>query len=165
MIKTILIATDFSLESLNIMKKVLKQKEALQDDIQYKILLVSGYDAGESIRDLLFTNKAKVFSKIRPTEFVDAYSIIKNKYPHLVHKIVCDVFTGNFQRTFDNYLKTAEIHEAYFSDSLKESNRKGKFDISTLLKKTKILEAQEIKMHTPAFIPEKGKIAEVFIEA
>ena len=165
MIKTILIATDFSLESLNIMKKVLRKKEAEQDDNQYKILLVSGYNTGESIRDLLFNNKAKIFGKIRPTEFVDAYTIIKNKYPNLVDKIVCDVFTGNFQRVFDNYLKTNEIEEAYFSDSLQESDKNSKFSLSSFLKKTKIIEAQQIKMYTPDFIPEKGKIAEVFVDA
>lgn len=164
MIKTILIATDFSLESLNIMKKVLREKNATDNDSQYKILLVSGYDAGDSIRDLLFNSKGKVFSKIRSKEFVEAYSIIKNKYPHLVHKIQCDVFTGNFQRTFDQYLKAADIDEAYYSDALKESNKNGKFDLAPFLKKTNLLEAQEIKMLTPDFMPEKGKIAEVFVE-
>ncbi len=39
MSKTILIATDYSLESLNILKKVLHEKNALQDDTQYDILL------------------------------------------------------------------------------------------------------------------------------
>ncbi|WP_312079266.1 hypothetical protein [Chryseobacterium sp.] len=164
MIKTILIATDFSLESLNIMKKVLREKNATDNDFQYKILLVSGYDAGDSIRDLLFNSKGKVFSKIRSKEFVEASGIIKNKYPHLVNKIQCDVFTGNFQRTFDQYLKAAEVDEAYYSDSLKESNNNGKFDLAPFLKKTNLFEAQEIKMLTPDFMPEKGKIAEVFVE-
>jgi hypothetical protein len=44
MAKTILIATDYSLESLNILKKVLKEKDASEDQNQYNILLVSGYD-------------------------------------------------------------------------------------------------------------------------
>lgn len=164
MIKTILIATDFSLESLNIMKKVLREKNSSENGFQYKILLVSGYDAGDSIRDLLFNNKGKIFSKIRSKEFVEAYSIIKNKYPHLVSKIQCDIFTGNFQRTFDQYLKTANIDEAYYSDSLKEINYNGKFDLAPFLKKTDIIDAQEIRILTPDFMPEKGKIAEVFVE-
>lgn len=164
MIKTILIATDFSLDSLNIMKKVLREKNSVDNTFQYKILLVSGYDSGESIRDLLFSNKAKIFSKIRPTEFVEACNIIKNKYPDLISKIVCDVFTGNFQRTFDQYLKTSEIDEAYFSDSLKHSNHNRKFDLAPFLKKTTFLDAKQIKMHSREFLPEKGKIAEVFVE-
>uniref|UniRef100_UPI001625D1F5 hypothetical protein n=1 Tax=Elizabethkingia anophelis TaxID=1117645 RepID=UPI001625D1F5 len=118
MSKTILIATDYSLESLNILKKVLHEKNALQDDTQYDILFVSGYDMGDSIRDLLFTTKNTIFSKIRPQEFCDAYEIIRNKYSHLVNKIVCDVFTGNFQRTFNNYVKAQNIDEAYYSPSI-----------------------------------------------
>lgn len=164
MSKTILIATDFSLESLNIMKKVLREKNSSHSNEQYNILLVSGYDAGDSIRDLLFNTKGKIFSKIRSAEFSEALSIIKNKYPDLVSKITCDVFTGSFQRTFDQYLKAIEVDEAYYSESLKEINHNGKFDIVPYLKKTKIVEAQEIKVITPDFMPEKGKIAEVFAE-
>lgn len=161
---TILIATDFSLESLNVMKKVLREKNASHSGEQYKILLVSGYDAGDSIRDLLFNTKSKIFNKIRSAEFCEALSIIKNKYPDLVSKITCDIFTGSFQRTFDQYLKAVNADEAYYSESLKEVNLSGKFDIVPYLRKTKVLEAREIKVITPDFMPEKGKIAEVFVE-
>jgi hypothetical protein len=130
MAKTILIATDYSLESLNILKKVLKEKDAAEDKNQYNILLTSGYDSGDSIRDLLFNTKTTVFNKIRPEEFCDAYGIIKNKYPHLVNKIVCDIFTGSFQRTFNQYVKAENIEEAYYSPSIKS---KGKGSLTLFL--------------------------------
>lgn len=164
MIKTILIATDYSLESLNILKRVLKEKNAEENDTQYKILLVSGYDMGDSIRDLLFTTKSTIFSKIRTQEFCDAYAIIVNKYPHLVHKIVCDVFSGSFQRAFNNYVKAEEISEAYYSPSLKNKNTKGKFDLNPYIKKCKELTSHEMVFGTPQFMPEKGRLAEVFVE-
>jgi hypothetical protein len=82
---------------------------------------------GDSIRDLLFNTKTTVFNKIRPAEFCDAYEIIKNKYPHLVNKIICDIFTGSFQRTFNQYVKAENIEEAYYP-SIK-SKGKGKFDL------------------------------------
>lgn len=164
MIKTILIATDYSLESLNILKRVLKEKNAEENDTQYKILLVSGYDMGDSIRDLLFTTKSTVFSKIRTKEFCDAYGIIVNKYPHLVQKIVCDVFSGSLQRAFNNYVKAEEITEAYYSPSLKNKNIKGKFDLNPYIRKCKELTSHEMVLGTPAFMPEKGRLAEVFVE-
>lgn len=164
MIKTILIATDYSLESLNILKRVLKEKNAAGDDIQYKILLVSGYDMGDSIRDLLFTTKSTVFNKIRTKEFCDAYGIIVNKYPHLVDKIVCDIFTGNLQRAFNNYVTAEEISEAYYSPSLKNKNTKGKFDLAPYIRKCKDLASYEFVLETPEFMPEKGRLAEVFVE-
>jgi len=164
MIKTILIATDYSLESLNILKKVLKEKNATEDNTQYKILLVSGYDMGDSIRDLLFNTKGTVFSKIRTKEFCDACSIIENKYSHLVNKIVCDVFTGSFQKAFNNYLKAENVEEAYYSPSLKDKNSKGKFDIAPFIKKAKDVKVHEIMVTIPEFMPERGRLAEVFAE-
>ncbi|WP_326981593.1 hypothetical protein VUJ46_15280 [Chryseobacterium sp. MYb264] len=164
MTKTILIATDYSLESLNILKKVLKEKDASEDQNQYNILLVSGYDMGDSIRDLLFKTKSTIFSKIKSREFSDAYGIIKNKYPHLINRIVCDVFTGSFQRTFNNFVKAENIEEAYYSSSIK-SKGKGKFDIVPYIKKCKDLECHEITVEMPERLPEKGRLAEIFVEA
>ncbi|KFF09314.1 hypothetical protein IX38_02060 [Chryseobacterium luteum] len=163
MTKTILIATDYSLESLNILKKVLKEKEASEDQDQYNILLVSGYDPGDSIRDLLFNTKSIIFNKIRPQEFCDAYGIIRNKYPHLVNKIICDIFTGSFQRAFNNYVKAENIQEAYYSPSIK-SKGKGKFDIAPYIKKCRELQVHEIKVQTAERLPERGRLAEIFVE-
>ncbi|AZA81304.1 hypothetical protein C1637_01640 [Chryseobacterium lactis] len=163
MAKTILIATDYSLESLNILKKVLKEKDASEDQNQYNILLTSGYDSGDSIRDLLFNTKTTVFNKIRPAEFCDAYGIIKNKYPHLVNKIICDVFTGSFQRTFNQYVESENIEEAYYSPSIK-SKGKGKFDLIPYIKKCKELQSKEIKVEVQERLPERGRLAEIFVE-
>ncbi|WP_027387331.1 hypothetical protein [Chryseobacterium gregarium] len=164
MTRTILIATDYSLESLNILKKVMKEKHASEDENQYHILLVSGYDTGDSIRDLLFNTKSTIFNKLMSKEFCDAYSIIKNKYPHLISKIVCDVFTGSFQRTFNNYVKAEGISEAYYSSSVK-SKGKGKFDLIPYIKKCKDLESYEIAVAAQKSLPEKGRLAEIFAEA
>ncbi|WP_412851031.1 hypothetical protein ACL0VS_08700 [Chryseobacterium sp. PMSZPI] len=163
MAKTILIATDYSLESLNILKKVLKEKDASEDQMSYNILLVSGYDSGDSIRDLLFNTKTTIFNKIRPAEFCDAYGIIKNKYPHLVHKVICDVFTGSFQRTFNQYVIAEQIEEAYYSTSIK-SKGKGKFDLVPYIKKCKDLKSREIVVEIKESLPERGRLAEIFVE-
>jgi hypothetical protein len=163
MIKTILIATDFSLESLEILKKVLKHKTEQNDENQYNILFVSGYDMGDSIRDLLFTTKSTIFGKIRSQEFCDAYSIINNKYPTLINKITCDIFTGSFQRTFNNYIEMAEIDEAYFSSAKIRNLKKGQFDVTPYLQKCKHIDAIEVQTQAPEFIPEKGRLAEVFL--
>ncbi|WDF48561.1 hypothetical protein PQ459_08785 [Chryseobacterium sp. KACC 21268] len=163
MTKTILIATDFSLESLDILKKVLKKKNEQHDENKYNILFVAGYDMGDSIRDLLFTTKGTILTKIRSKEFCDAYSIINNKYPNLINKITCDIFTGSFQRTFNNYIEAANIDEAYFSTSKSKNLGKNQFEITTYLKKNKHVEAHEVVTATSGFVPEKGRLAEVFL--
>ena len=163
MTKTILIATDFSLESLDILKKVLKKKHEQNDENKYNILFVAGYDMGDSIRDLLFTTKSYVFGKIRSHEFCDAYSIINNKYPNLINKITCDIFTGSFQRTFNNYMEAANVDEAYYSTTKSKNLSKNQFEITNYLKKNKMIEAQEVVTQTTEFVPEKGRLAEVFL--
>lgn len=163
MIKTILIATDFSLESLDILKKVLKNKNDQNDENKYNILFLTGYDMGDSIRDLLFTSKGTIFNKIRPQEFCDAYSIINNKYPDLINKITCDIFTGSFQRTFNNYVEVAEVDEAYYSASKIVNLKKGQFDVVPYLKKCKHVKAIEILTKVPELVPEKGRLAQVFL--
>lgn len=164
MTRTILIATDYSLESLNILKKVMREKEASEDRDQYDILLVSGYDTGDSIRDLLFNTKSTIFNKLRPQEFCEAYGIIKNKYPHLIHKIVCDIFTGSFQRTFNNYVKAGNIEEAYYSPAIR-SKGEGKFDLIPYIRKCRDLKSYEISVEIRKQLPEKGRLAEIFAEA
>lgn len=161
MTKSILIATDYSLESLNVLKEVLKEKDASEDQNQYTVFLVSGYDMGDSIRDLLFNTKSTIFNKIKPQDFDDAYEIIKNKYPHLIDKIICDVFTGSFQRTFDQYIKTEHIEEAYYSSFIK-SKGKGKFDLIPYIKKCKNLKSREIIIEIHERLPERGRLAEIF---
>ncbi|MDR6085614.1 hypothetical protein QE441_001408 [Chryseobacterium sp. SORGH_AS909] len=145
------------------MKKVLKEKDESGDQHQYHILLVSGYDTGDSIRDLLFNTKGTIFNKIRPKEFCEAYSIIRNKYPHLISKITCDIFTGSFQRTFNQYVKSNSIDEAYFSPSVR-SKEKGMFDMIPFIKKNKDLESREISLDIREKLPERGKLAEIFVE-
>ena len=163
MTKTILIATDFSLESLDILKKVLKKKHDQNDENRYNILFVTGYDMGDSIRDLLFTTKGTILNKIRPQEFCDAYSIINNKYPNLINKITCDIFTGSFQRAFNNYIEVAQVDEAYYTSSKSTNLGKCQFDVKTYLKRNKHLEAQEVMTQTTELMPEKGRLAEVFL--
>lgn len=100
---------------------------------------------GDSIRDLLFTTKSTVFNKIRPQEFNDAFGIIKNKYPHLINKIICDIFTGSFQRTFNNYVKAENIEEAYYSPSIK-SRGKGNSTLFLMSKNAKTFHLTKLKL-------------------
>jgi len=111
----------------------------------------------------LFSTKTSVFNKIRPTEFCDAFGIISNKYPHLVNKIICDVFTGSFQRTFNQYVKAENIEEAYYAPSIK-SKGKGKFDLIPYIKKCKELKSHEISIEVREKLPERGRLAEIFVE-
>lgn len=162
MIKTVLINTDFSLESLITLKKFLAEKNMEGNECQYDIYLVSGYELSDSISDLLFTSKGKILNELRTQEFCDAYTIIKNKYPHLVNRIICDVYIGYFQKVFNNYVKAKNIDEAYYTTALVEKNKKNKFDIVPYIQKCKGLVSYEIVAEVSKSTFEKGILAEVF---
>lgn len=163
MTKTILIATNFSLESLDILKKVLRHKSEQNDTNSYNIVFVSGYDMGDSIRDLLFTTKTALLGKIRPQDFCDAYSIIYNKYPNLINKVSCEVFTGSFQRSFNQFAETTSADEVYISSTKLRNLKKGQFDVTPFIKKCRQLVATEVTTTTPEYAPERGRLAEVFL--
>jgi hypothetical protein len=61
-------------------------------------------------------------------------------------------------------MKTENIEEAYYSPSIK-SKGKGKFDIAPYIRKCKDIKVQEIKIEIPERLPERGKLAEIFVEA
>ena len=74
--KTVLIPTDFSIESLNTVKGALKQCEGENTNL----ILVYGVYLSDSITDLLFFSKPKYLSTLQSEKFTQACEILKNKY-------------------------------------------------------------------------------------
>lgn len=104
--KKILIPTDFSIESLNVLKTFL-QKDTTQE--QYDVVLSCGYYLSESITDLLFFSKYKILRGLNTDAFMDAVSIIQNKYANALRSVNVDLFTGTSQAGFDDYLEGHKI--------------------------------------------------------
>lgn len=162
MTKNILIATDFSLDSLSVLKTIIKEKENAKDTSEYVVHFVTGYYTGDSIRDLLFERKETILCKIKSKEFDEACSILKNKYPCLVKKIKFDIFSGYFQRSFNQYLFSEHIEEAYYTSVKNKKRNKNIFDLNSFIKKSKNLKKQEVLINHQNLMPEKGQIAEIF---
>ncbi len=162
MTKNILIATDFSLESLSVLKTILKEKENTADTCEYVVHFVTGYYTGDSIRDLLFERKETILYKVKSREFDEACSILKNKYPSLLKKIKFDIFSGYFQRSFNRYIFSERIEEAYYTSVRNKKRNKNIFDLSSFIKKSKNLKKQEILIKNQNVMHEKGHIAEIF---
>lgn len=160
MTKNLLFTTDFSLESLQILKSILNEKQ-LDTETKYNIHLIIGYDRGDSIRDLLFDNQTKIIQKIKATEFDEACAILKNKHANLVNDIYYHVFSGYFQNSFNQFLETKKIDQIYYTpEKLKHQNKKV-FDLKRFIKKCKI-EKTEVLHENQAVSYEKGKLAAFF---
>lgn len=160
--KNILIPTDFSVESLNVVKSFLNQAQA---GCKYNIVLVYGARLNDSISDLLFFSKSKMINSFSDESFDDACDIIKNKYASQIDMIRKDIFTGGGQAAFEHYLEANHIDEAYIPGNYTlQLTKKGSFDTLPFIKASR-LNIQEVNWRKSGTTPEKGKLAEVFLMA
>ncbi len=139
--KNILIPTDFTVDSLELLKIALQNEK--EDKI--KITLVYGVSLSNSICDLLFFSKSACIDKLREDDFCEALSIIENKHSDKIYRIDTELFIGHTVAAFHNFLEGNQINKAYVplrNDILKINKAKG-FNLVPFLKKSNI-ETQEI---------------------
>lgn len=157
--KTILIPTDFTVNSLNILKTILIQNEAKQT---YNVILLHGMSLSDSIRDLLFFSKSKQIESLTNSEFEEAYEVIRNKFENQISSLRIDLFTGYNLSAFNNYLEGNKVEQIFISDKKPVLINKNSFDLSRFIEKCKV-EVTKVDFGANATVPEKGKIAEVFM--
>lgn len=156
--KTILIPTDFTIQSLNVLKSVLSNNSS---NTSYNIILLHGLSLDDSIRDLLYFSKYKHIEALTNPEFEEACEVIKNKFDSQISSLRIDLFTGFNVSAFNNYLEGNKVEEIFVSDKKQVFSNKNSFNLSRFIEKCNI---------TPIFIDgianttisEQGKIAEVF---
>ncbi|MGC4040860.1 MAG: hypothetical protein QM710_08810 [Flavobacterium sp.] len=157
--KTIVIPTDFTVQSLNVLKTVLNQNESKQ---QYNIILLHGFSQNDSIRDLLFFSKTQQIAALMNTEFEEAYEVIRNKFDSQVGSIKIDLFTGYNLSAFNTYLEANGVNEIFTSERKQHPAHKNSFDLSRFIAKSQV-NATIIETVSKTSAPERGKIAEVFM--
>ncbi len=157
--KTVLIPTDFTIESLNAVKTFLNQAD---DRFQYNIILLHGVDFTDSITEALFFTKSKFIASVEEKDFPEACNIIKNKFSSQINSIRKDVFTGFNQSAFNNYIEANKVNEAFVpvNYNLQMVDRKS-FDLLPFIKNS-TLTVSEIEWDADEMMPEKGKLAEIF---
>lgn len=155
--KTVLIPTDFTIQSLNILKTFLNQNP----NNQYNIVLTHGINIGDSIRDLLFFSKNKQIEILSNEAFNEAFEVIKNKFGSQINSIKIDFFTGNNQAAFNNFIEGNQINQIVDPNYKMTFSTRKSFDFSRFFNKCKAeITVMEITNHLN--IPEKGNLAEVF---
>lgn len=144
--KRILIPTDFSIESLNVLKAFLQKEESQE---QYDIVFSCGYYMSESITDLLFFSKYKILRGLNTDAFMDALSVVQNKYSNSLRSVTIDLFTGSSQSSFEDYVSGQKIEFLVFAEQAKfKPCFKKSFDLAKYIKKSK---ANKVSIdYTPA---------------
>ncbi|MFN3752723.1 hypothetical protein [Flavobacterium sp.] len=157
--KTILIPTDFTVNSLNVLKSILVNNQGKQT---FDIILVHGISLSDSIRDLLFYSKTKQIESLTNPEFEEACEVIKNKFDSQISSLRIDLFTGYNLSAFENYLEGNKVAQIFTSENKSVLSNKNSFDLSRFIDKCSV-QVTKIDSGFNTIIPEKGKITEVFM--
>lgn len=131
MLKTILIPTDFTIESLNILHRVVEENVIFD----LSVILLHGHLLNDSITDLLFYSDDFTIEPLLSPAFSEALLIIKERYK-VIKSVSIEVTHSVQQETFNRFLKTKKIDEIYleFDTSLQLSAQA--FDTLPLLKES-----------------------------
>lgn len=105
----ILIPTDFSVESLNVLKYVLEH----HPDKKIHILLVHVAQLPDAITELLFFRKNVLMKSLISEPFYEAKAILTNKFYSKIHAIETDLYFGITHFALKNYIEAQGITEAY----------------------------------------------------
>lgn len=122
--RTILIPTDFSIESLIPVKQAaLLDTYDTIDVVLFFCDLLPG-----SISDLLFYAPEKIIEKYSNKEFEEACSIILNKYASKITDLRIEIFHGTSDSAFENFLNGNKIDEVIFPKNYVLKQHKNGFD-------------------------------------
>ncbi|MGG7036687.1 MAG: hypothetical protein ACI7YS_16040 [Flavobacterium sp.] len=157
--KTILIPTDFTVNSLNVLKSILVNNESRQT---FDVILLHGMSLSDSIRDLLFFSKSKQIESLTNPEFEEAYEVIRNKFDSQISSLRIDLFTGYTLSAFNNYIEGNKVDQIFISDKKQVLINKNSFNLSRFIEKCPI-HVTKMDSGENSTVPEKGKIAEVFM--
>lgn len=128
--KTVVIPSDFSLESTQIAESLVRNEQG-----EIKIIFTHLFYIPDDIQDLLFSNYRKREYDFVSTEFNKEISIIKNLYPQLV-EVKIEFFYGGKLASFKNFLEYYEVDEIGYSESFGVKNlSKSSIDAVPIIKK------------------------------
>lgn len=135
--KTILIPTDFTADSLSILKNALNNEK----DEKVNIILGYGKRLSWSISDLLFYSTKNILKELEDSEFSEAKEIIMNKYRSKINSLKIELFHGFNQNAFNSFIEGNLINHSVIpeSDDTMDFNYKQGFDIVPFIKKSNLL--------------------------
>lgn len=157
--KTILIPTDFSIESLNLFKEAAQSVEIGS----VNIIFLHCVHLSDSIFELLFFSKKDLIDSLINPDFNDACKIIRNKYSSHINSALVEIFSGLTQTAFQNFLEGHRVDEIYVPKNytLKLTDKRS-FDPMPFIQKATVPVTEVYWKHN-GDVPEKNLLAELFI--
>ncbi len=111
--KHIMIPTDFSIRSLNVVRYAAAQFEKEQ----LTVTLLHFMEMPDSITDLLMLPRDNSHIKLITPEFREGISLLRNCYPLGIEQIRTDFLIGKGRRLLKNYLEHQKIDSVLLADN------------------------------------------------
>ena len=136
--KKILVPTDFTIQSLSLLKKVISSQTE-----KINIVLIYSAPISSSITELLFFSKKQQIEMLQEEKFNEALEILGNKHARIINSISTDLYHGYTKNAFENYIKANKIDEAYVPMAVKKQKEKNFLLINTIKRSNLIVNEVE----------------------
>jgi hypothetical protein len=113
-IQRVLVPTDFTVDSLRI---ALEYLENNGDNQRVELVLVCGYDLGDSITVLLGFTKDDHLARLQGEDFVKGCEMIKSRFKQTVVEMYADLLISKNARYVRNYLKGNRITQVVLPET------------------------------------------------
>jgi len=111
--KTVLVPTDFNLESTKIIDALVQN----QGEENLNIIFVHAFKLSDSITDMLMLSRRSRDYENIGDEFYQALNNYKNKYPSKIKTIGIEYFYGSTVAAFKNFIEAFDVNSvAYLKD-------------------------------------------------
>lgn len=127
---TVLVPTDFQVESLNTVKLILEQTPTLTN-----IVLVYPMYLSSTITDLLFYSPGKLIRQSVSQEFSSALEILKNRFESNLGTIRTELFHGSSNNAFTNFIQGQGVTHLAIPKTYVLKTGKDSFDLLPYIKR------------------------------
>jgi hypothetical protein len=134
MATTILIPTDFCVESLNTLKLALRSLE----NERVNVILMYSEILPDSITELLFYNSKDTIKKLKTAEFEEALAVIKNRYESKLISVEFEVFQGTTSRILRNFVEANDVDHIFIPKNYRFRLTENGFNPISAIKKSKL---------------------------
>lgn len=157
--RTILIPTDFSVDSLI----PVRLAADLSVYTELEIVLMFCHHLPGSITDLMFYNPSKIIRQYNSPKFQEACDILINKYASKIKKIRIELFHGKNDSAFENFISGNKIDEIIYPKNYILNKYKDSFNPIPFIKKS-FLPCREVEWQSDTPV-QSASLSNLFLDA
>ncbi|WP_066218346.1 hypothetical protein [Formosa haliotis] len=130
--KTVLIPTDFSEKSLQLIKNAVLHFP----NESFKLVIASGYEMSLNNYNPISYSRPKLIRELADKSFYNTLSNVIQDHKNKIENVKIELYTGNTNEAFKDFIKNNAVDDAIIPENqLTQFPNKRCFDISNLIEK------------------------------